>query len=62
MGKQAFRPVFLKLADNKRKDRTVSIAATGIACPHALPAGAAAGRAGAFFLQVAGGSGKMAEE
>jgi hypothetical protein len=49
MGKQAFRPVFLKQADNKRKGRSVSIAATVIVRPHALPAGVAARRKVDFF-------------
>jgi hypothetical protein len=58
LGKQAFQPAFLKLADNKRKDRAVSIAAAAIVGSRALPAR----RAGANFLQVAGGSGKLSEE
>jgi len=48
-GSKRFAPVFLKQADNKRKDRAVSIAATAIVRPHALPAGVAARRKVDFF-------------
>jgi len=58
MGKQAFQPAFLKLADNKRKGRAVSIAPAAIVCSRALPAR----RAGAEFLQVADIGAKIAEE